>query len=409
MAIMQETKVAVIGAGTMGRGIAQVAASAGHRVIVYDLSDVALKKARSFVEQMVERSAEKGKIKPAEAAQILSRLEFSSRLEKLKDCGLFIEAIQEDLSVKAALIQKLNKIVSPNAVIASNTSSLSITELASFSFRPDRFIGLHFFNPAPLMALVEVVPALQTDPEVLKSAVALMKEWHKVPVVAKDSPGFIVNRLARPFYGESLKIVEEAIASPELIDTAMVALGNFKMGPFELMDFIGLDINFTVTKTVYEQFFYDPRYRPSLLQQQMLRAGRLGRKSGAGFYTYSETEKFKRPAIDFDHEHGGHIVERIVSMLINEAAEALYLNIATPQDLETAMRLGVRYPKGLLAWGDHVGVERVLEVLDELHDRYRDDRYRASVLLRDCAHSGKKLLESDLEHSEHVARKVLEK
>jgi 3-hydroxybutyryl-CoA dehydrogenase len=239
---------------------------------------------------------------------------------------------------------------------------------------------LHFFNPAPLMALVEIVPALQSSSDIVEECYELMKAWQKIPVLAKDTPGFIVNRLARPFYGEALRIHEEGIADPATIDWAMTELGGFRMGPFSLMDYIGHDVNFKVTETVFSAFYYDPRYRPSFTQQRLVDAGFLGRKSGRGFYNYQKGAT--KPEPKREEALGQKIVDRIRLMLINEAADALFLKIATREDLDLAMTKGVNYPKGLLAWADELGINRVVEGLDDLYHEYLEDRYRCSPLLR---------------------------
>jgi 3-hydroxybutyryl-CoA dehydrogenase len=230
------------------------------------------------------------------------------------------------------------------------------------------------------MALVEIIPAVQTDATLIPAAKQLMQQWGKTPVIAKDTPGFIVNRIARPFYGEAIRIYEEGIADMATIDWAMTEMGGFRMGPFALMDFIGHDVNYVVTETVFQSFFYDPRYKPSFSQKRLLEAGWLGKKSGRGFYNYAEGTAMPEP--NKDETLGINIFERILAMLINEAVEALHLNIASHEDLETAMTKGVNYPKGLLKWCDEWGADKCLEKLDGLYHAYHEDRYRASVLLR---------------------------
>jgi 3-hydroxybutyryl-CoA dehydrogenase len=241
------------------------------------------------------------------------------------------------------------------------------------------------------MPLVELVPGVATDHELLGAARALVDGWGKTTVVAADTPGFIVNRIARPFYGEALRLLEEGLAAPATVDWAMRELGGFRMGPFELMDFIGHDVNFAVSRSVFEAFFYDPRYRPSLTQQRMVEAGLLGRKTGRGFYDHARGAA--APAPDTDPARGEEILERIVAMLINEAADAAYLRVASPEDIDRAMTKGVNYPKGLLRWADEWGATRVVRRLDELHDEYREDRYRASRLLRTMARDGRRFFE----------------
>ncbi|HEX2616379.1 MAG TPA: 3-hydroxyacyl-CoA dehydrogenase family protein, partial [Flavobacteriales bacterium] len=290
--------------------------------------------------------------------------------------------------VKKQLFAGLEAVLAPEAVLATNTSSLSVTAIAAACQRPERMIGLHFFNPAPLLPLVEVVPGVATDPALPARMGALMKAWGKSPVMCKDTPGFIVNRVARPFYGESIRLFEEGIADMATIDAALRGAG-FRMGPFELMDLIGNDINFTVTRTVWEAFFYDPRYKPSFTQQRQVESGRLGRKTGRGYYDYS-TEQSPPPTVAPALAQA--ITERVLAMLINEAAEAVHLRVASPADIDLAMTKGVNYPKGLLAWADEQGAAHWLAVLERLQADYGEDRYRPSVLLRRRASSGEKLL-----------------
>ena len=277
------------------------------------------------------------------------------------------------------MFSKVEKLVSKECIISSNTSSLSITALASSLKENHRFIGLHFFNPANLMPLVEVIPAIQTSEKTLKKSKDFLENIGKVVVTVKDTPGFIVNRVARPFYGEAIRIYEEGIANFETIDWAMKEIGGFKMGPFELMDFIGNDINYTVTETVFREFYYDPRYKPSFTQKRLMEAGYFGRKSGKGFYNYKTN---KADNINKNREVGKEIVLRIVSMLINEAADALYLNIASKEDLDLAMTKGVNYPKGLLYWADEIGIETIFHTLNNLHINYCEDRYRPSPIFK---------------------------
>lgn len=385
----QDTIIGVAGAGAMGAGIAQVAAAAGHQVWLYDTNAAALDRAKNNHNAMLNKLAQKGKIQDADG--VLQRLHYTDNLNELKDCGLVIEAIIENLDVKKQVFAALEQQVSDACVLATNTSSLSVTSIAAACKLPHRVLGLHFFNPAPLMALVEVVPAIQTDMALINAAKELMQAWGKTPVIAKDTPGFIVNRVARPFYGEALRIYEEGIASIPTIDWAMKELGGFRMGPFELMDYIGHDVNYVVTETVWQSFFYDPRYKPSFAQKRLLEAGWLGRKANRGFYNYAEGAEQPQP--EKDEKVGQGIVDRILAMLINEAADALHYNVATAQDLELAMTKGVNYPKGLLAWADELGTARVLGLLDRLYELYHEERYRASMLLRMAVAKGQKALE----------------
>lgn len=380
-------QVGVLGSGSMGKGIAQVAATAGNDVILYDKNPTALGKARDDIQRILNRLVEKGRLTDEKAKGIFGRIYFVDDIADYKDCDLVIEAIVEDLNIKKAVFEQLEDIVDKNCILASNTSSLSITSIAGTCKFPGRIIGIHFFNPAPLMKLVEIIPAVQTDKEILAKAKSTIAGWGKVTVQAKDTPGFIVNRVARPFYGEAIRILEEGFADVPTIDWAMTTLGGFRMGPFTLMDFIGNDVNYAVTESVWTAFFYDGRYKPSFTQKRLSEAGWLGRKSGKGYYDYSEGAE--KPAPTEDHELGEHIFWRILVMLINEAADALYLGIASLEDLELAMTKGVNYPKGLLAWADEKGIQHCVDTLDRLFDEYHEERYRCSPLLRKMAREGK--------------------
>ena len=376
----QISKVGIIGSGPMGIGIAQVAATSGCKVFLYDANPAQTEKSLQNLQQTLNKLAAKQKISAERSAEIYDSIKPCSNLSDFKDCDLVIEAIIENKEIKSKVFQNVEETVSENCVIASNTSSISITSLSSELKKPERFIGIHFFNPAPLMPLVEVIPGLLTEKTLARKMYSLMENWGKTPVIAKDVPGFIVNRIARPFYGEALRIAEENIATPEQIDDAMRTLGNFKMGPFELMDLIGIDVNFAVTKTVYQDYFYDPKYKPSLLQQRMSEAKLLGRKTGKGFYDYAENAQ--NPAAEKNEELYQQIFMRIISMVINEAVEAKRLEIANDEDLELAMQKGVNYPKGLLAWGKEIGYEKVSKTLQNLYETYQEERYRQSPLLK---------------------------
>lgn len=381
MRFSKDSIVGVVGAGAMGSGIAQVAAMAGHKVILCDTNDTALERSKANLAATIKKLEEKGKV--ANGQQVIDNVSYATELEAFATCGLVIEAIIESLDVKKKLFGAIEQIVKADCVLASNTSSLSITSIAASCHKAGRVIGLHFFNPAPLMALVEVIPAVQTEAALVDEAKQLMEQWGKVPVIAKDTPGFIVNRVARPFYGEAIRIYEEGIADIPTIDWAMTELGGFRMGPFALTDYIGHDVNYVVTETVFQSFFYDPRYKPSFSQKRLLEAGWLGKKTGRGFYNY--TEGAVQPSANKDTELGNKIVERVVVMLINEAVEALHLNIASAKDLDLAMTKGVNYPKGLLQWCDEWGAAKCVQILDDLYNEYHEDRYRASVLLRRMA------------------------
>lgn len=373
-------KIGILGAGSMGAGIAQVAAQSGHKVLLCDTKQEQLDKAKAKLSKIMDRLVEKGRITQEQSNATQNNITYTTSMNDFAGSGLIVEAIIENIDIKKSVFAQLETIVDDNCILASNTSSLSIASIAASCKKADRVIGIHFFNPAPLMPLVEIIPAVQTSDETTKTARDLIDSWKKVTVLAKDTPGFIVNRVARPFYGEALKIYEEGVADFATIDWAMTEIGGFRMGPFTLMDYIGNDINYTVTETVFAAFYYDPRYRPSFTQKRHSEAGWLGRKSGRGYYDYSENAVKSEP--NKNTELGNEIVDRIVVMLINEAVDALFLNIATKEDIDLAMTKGVNYPKGLLKWADEIGLENVLSKLDWLQAEYGEDRYRPSVLLR---------------------------
>ena len=376
--------VGVLGAGAMGRGIAQVAAAAGHRVLLSDARPEVVDRARDTIRSGLARDVAKGRVEQPRADALLARIEnvgaTTSGLGAFAECGLVIEAVAEDLGVKRELFTALEDVVARESILATNTSSLSVAAIGAATTHADRVVGMHFFNPAPLMALVEIVPAITTAPEITERTRALASAWGKTTVVATDTPGFIVNRVARPFYGEALRMLEEGIADVATIDWALREVGGFRMGPFELMDLIGNDVNFAVTTSVFEGFFYDPRYRPSLVQRRLVDAGLLGRKRERGYYDYRAGAVAPDPVRDADL--GARIVLRILAMLVNEAVEAVRLRVAAPHDIELAMTKGVNYPRGLLAWGDEIGPATILDRLEALQAEYGEERYRPSPLLR---------------------------
>jgi len=373
-------KVGVLGAGSMGIGIAQVASSFGHEVVLLDNSSAALEASMNRLGAILNRLVEKGRITKEEGQGIYDRIQTTSLMNEYNDCDIVIEAIVENLEVKKAVFEKMEEVVTDDCILATNTSSLSVAAIASACKKPDRVIGTHFFNPAPLMKLVEIIPTLQTSEETTQKAKKLIDSWDKITVLTKDTPGFIVNRVARPFYGEALRILEEGIADEATIDWAMTEIGGFRMGPFTLMDYIGNDVNYIVTETVFRAFYYDPRYKPSFTQRRLAEAGYLGRKTGRGYYDYREGAQ--NPAPKQDNALGQQIVDRIVVMLINEAADALFWQIAAAEDIDLAMTKGVNYPKGLLAWAKGIGYQTCVERLDALYEEYHEDRYRCSPQLR---------------------------
>ena len=380
-------EIAIIGSGTMGLGIAQVAATAGHQVDLYDNNPEALKHAWKRLNAILSRLVEKGRMDASEQKAILGRINLVDSLYDIKNSQLVIEAIIEDLGIKKAVFDQIEDIVSEDCILATNTSSLSVASIAGACENPGRVVGIHFFNPAPLMKLVEIVPAIQTEAAIVQKVKELISSWGKIPVTAKDTPGFIVNRIARPFYGEALRMLEEGMADAATIDWAMTTIGGFRMGPFALMDYIGHDVNYKVTESVFKAFYYDPRYKPAFAQKSLVDAGYLGRKSGKGIYDYGENAS--KPVPVEDKDLGQQIVDRIVIMLINEAADALYLNIASREDIDLAMTKGVNYPKGLLQWADDIGLSECVNRMDALHQEYLEDRYRCSPVLRKLARDGK--------------------
>ncbi len=372
--------IGVIGLGTMGIGIVQVAARFGHRVFLYDANQEVLKKAKPRLEEIYERQMAKGKLTKLELMRLLDQIVPCETLSELSLCSLIIEAVVEDLDIKKKLFAELETAVSSECILATNTSSLSVSAICAACKNQGRVVGAHFFNPATAMPLVEVIAGLGTSPETVQKCTSLFTEWGKTTVVAKDTPAFIVNRVARPYYGEALRILEENLADVPTIDWAMTEIGGFKMGPFQLMDFIGNDVNYKVTQSVFEAFYYDPRYRPSLLQKQLIEAKRFGIKTNIGFYDYHEGATNPPPVKD--KALGEQIFFRILSMLINEAADAVYLGVAGVSDIDLAMTKGVNYPKGLLLWADEIGLERIVSEMTRLMEEYHEDRYRLSPLLR---------------------------
>jgi len=378
----------------MGSGIAQLAAMHGHTVVLHDADPDALLQATATTAKNLHRFVEKGRLTHDDATAIRDRIFQTAgghssewMIKELRGFSLVIEAVVENLDVKRELFAQLERALPDDAVLATNTSSLSITTIASGCKNPERVIGIHFFNPPTVMPLVEIVPGLVTSDTVTKESRALIDSWGKTTVLASDTPGFIVNRVARPFYGEALRIYDEGIADMPTIDWAMRELGGFKMGPFELMDFIGNDVNFAVTRSIFEATYFDPRYKPSLTQQRLFESGFFGKKSGRGYYDYSPGAIAPKPTED--RELGTRVLDRIVAMLINEAADAVLFRVASAQDIDTAMTKGVNYPRGLLAWADKIGIPTVLARIESLQSEYGEDRYRPSALLRRLATAGK--------------------
>ena len=386
---MSKEIIGVCGAGAMGSGIAQVAATFGHSVIVFDNFPGAIDKSKKGIESGLAKLVEKQKISNEESDRILSGIKFTDKLTDLSSSNLIIEAVIEDLEIKKKLFSELELIVSNDCILASNTSSLSIASISAACKNKSRVIGIHFFNPVPLMPLVEIIPSITTGNATTEKSKEIIDSWKKVTVVTKDTPGFIVNRVARPFYSESIRIYEEGYADFATIDWAMKEYGGFKMGPFELMDFIGSDVNYRVTESVWQQFFYEPRFKPSLTQKRLFEAGLYGKKSGRGYYDYSENAI--QPEPNKNPQTGTYIFVRVISMLINEAIDSYYLGLASKEDLDLAMTKGVNYPKGLIQWGNELGLKNVYDTLMHLYSEYNEDRYRPCVLLKRLVAEGKSL------------------
>lgn len=387
--MVNNINIGVVGAGTMGTGISQVAAGKGFKVIVLDSDIQGLSRSKSNLSATLNKLVEKGKISQEQSSDIISNISYTSDINDLKDCGLVIEAIIEDVNIKKTLFAQLSEIVGKDTILATNTSSLSIASIAGAVKHPSRFIGIHFFNPVPLMKLVEIVPSVLTDRNVVKETFSLIASWDKTAVVAKDTPGFIVNRIARPYYTEAMRIYEEGIGSFATIDWAMKEYGKFRMGPFEVMDLIGNDVNYTVTETIFKEMYYDPIFKPSVVQKRLAEAGLYGRKTGRGFYDYSQEAVVDLPLKD--DTIGAYIFRRIITMLINTAIDSLMYNIASAEDIDLAMTLGVNYPKGLLKWGEEIGLDTILRQMEFLYEQYNEDRYRPSAKLKSLVKTNSKI------------------
>jgi len=388
--------IGVLGAGTMGAGIVQVAAEAGLSVLVHDPVDGATERAHERIGGFLQRKVEKGQLDANDAADALARIRPVDSLEALATADLVVEAIPEELELKRDAFRRLDATSADGTILATNTSSLSVTSIASAARRPERVVGMHFFNPVPLMALVEVIAGPETLPEVADAVALLARRLGKTPVVATDTPGFIVNRVARPYYLEAFRLVGEGAATVEEVDEAMRGIG-FPIGPFELIDVIGADVNFAVSVSVFEQFFGDPRYRPHPLQRTLVESGRLGRKTSGGCYDYAADGTRGGPWAGLVRRARGQqpasldaaqVEARILATIVNEAVSAIADAVASPEAIDTAMRLGTNWPDGPLAWGERIGLASVLHTLEALHAAVPDGRYRPTPLLRSLADGG---------------------
>jgi 3-hydroxybutyryl-CoA dehydrogenase len=392
-------RIGVVGAGTMGAGIAQIATLGGYETFLYEIDEKQLERGLEMVRNGMRRGAERGRWSETEADDALERLRTDTLIEFLRDCDLVIEAAPEDLDLKRNLFDRLATVCGPEAVLASNTSSLSVTAIASAAPEPQRIVGMHFFNPPALMQLVEVVAGDESDEPALDRATEAARGMGRTPIRARDSVGFVANRCVRPFFLESLRMLAEGVARHDEIDRIIRLGAGLRMGPFELMDLIGIDVNFAVARSFWEQSFGEPRWRPNPIHERMVTSGRLGRKTGRGFYTYEKGEPHRprdpdveteRPIFDEDEleelagPNAPGVLTRLGSTIANEACFALGERVASEEDINTAMRLGYNWPIGSLEWGERLGWSRALGVLEELLD-LQGEAYRPAGLLRDRA------------------------
>jgi 3-hydroxybutyryl-CoA dehydrogenase len=388
--------IGVLGAGTMGSGIAQLASRSGAHTLLHDPIPDALQRGLERARDGLQKEAAKGRLTQEEAETGRERLKAVDDLAAFAPCELVIEAVPERLDLKHELYRQLSEIVSEECVLASNTSSLLVTAIAAGATHPERVVGMHFFNPAPVMRLLEVVAGEQSSEDALALAHATGEAMGKTVIRAHDGPGFLVNRCNRPFGLEALRLLQERIADIETIDRIVRMEGGFRMGPFELMDLVGIDTGFEISKSFFEQSFYEPRWQPSPISSRYVAAGLHGRKTGRGYYDYSGDGPHRPP--DPDPPAGadanvrpavGGVLERIVCQVINECAFALGEGVGSAQDIDTGMTLGLNYPRGPLAWADEIGLDHVLAVLDGLWEEYREGRYRPAPALRSLVRAGR--------------------
>jgi 3-hydroxybutyryl-CoA dehydrogenase len=394
--------IAVIGAGTMGAGIAQLVATRGCKVHLIDVSEDVAQRGFEGIAKRLARSVEKGKRTEDERTAIIDRIHIKTVIEDLADVDLAVEAVVEDMGVKHKVFAALENATPTSAILATNTSSLPVSKIAEAVSDPSRVIGMHFFNPAPIMPLVEIIAGVRSAASNIDAAYAAAQAWGKIPVRAKDTPGFIVNRVARGYYLEALRLLGEGVAGVDEIDGVMRTHGGFRMGPFELMDLVGLDVNFAVSTSVWQQFGKPPRLAPHEIQRTLVDQGYLGRKTGRGFFVYDGAAPLPAYPVDrksFDLSpllkdamlafctNAGitdingteqYILCRILAAIMNEAGSALSNGVASKNDIDIAMTKGTNYPKGPLAWSDEIGPRTVRGVLKTLNDSVDDDRYAAS-------------------------------
>jgi 3-hydroxybutyryl-CoA dehydrogenase len=385
--------VAVVGAGAMGTGIAQVAAQAGHEVHLVDARDGVVEQAVAALATTLRRLADKGKVTLEEAEGTLGRLHATGTdVDTLPWVGLALEAVVEDLEIKRDLFTRLIRTQPSDTILASNTSSLDISAIAEGLDHPGRVVGLHFFNPPPLMRLVEVVRGTASDRQVLDAAADLVRSWGKTPVECTSTPGFIVNRVARPFYGEAQRLVADGTLDAASVDLALREHAGFRMGPMELTDLIGQDVNLAVGTSVWEQTGHDPRYAPTDLQRALVARGRLGRKSGQGVFRYDDEGRPLDASPDpglVARLVGGPVetdpVARTLAMIVNEGVDLVHRGEATAADVDTAMCLGTNYPRGPFEWLEEIGPQTVVDRLVALDTAFPGGRYRVSPALLERA------------------------
>jgi 3-hydroxybutyryl-CoA dehydrogenase len=396
---MTVERVGVVGAGTMGAGIAQIAALGGYETSLYEIDEKQLERGLEMIRNGMRRGAERGRWSEAEAAEALERLRTDTLIELLRDGELVIEAAPEDLDLKRDVFERLASICGTGAVLATNTSSLSVTAIASAVPEPQRIVGMHFFNPPAVMQLVEIVAGDESGEPALELATEVARGMGRTTIRARDSVGFVANRCVRPFFLESLRMLAEGIAPHDEIDRIVRLGAGLRMGPFELMDLIGIEVNLAVAKSFWEQSFGEPRWRPTPIHERMVASGRLGRKTGRGFYRYEKETPHRprdpdvnavRPIFDDDEleavagPNAALVLTRLGATIANEACFALGERVATADDINIAMRLGYNWPIGPLEWGERLGWSRALGVLEELRERL-GEAYRPAPLIRDLA------------------------
>jgi 3-hydroxybutyryl-CoA dehydrogenase len=377
-------RIGVVGAGTMGAGIAQLGALAGIETVLHDPIAEALQKGAAGIHANIDKGAERGRWSAEDVGRAHELISSAGSLDGLAGCELVIEAAPEKLDLKRELFAKLSEVCGPETVLATNTSSIPVTQIASAAAQPENVVGLHFFNPAPLMKLVEAIAALQTGQRALAVARATGEAMGKRVIIAADGPGFLVNRCGRPFSSEGLRMLQERLRTHEEIDRIYRVGGGYRMGPFELMDLVGIDVGYAVAQSFMELSFGEPRWKPNPLQARMVAAGRLGRKTGLGWYDYSGDGPH-RPDDDEDaalDDGDAELLNRVQCCIVNEAAFALGEGVGSQEDIDAGVTLGLNWPKGPFELGREIGFDRVLATLDGLWDSYHEERYRAAPLLR---------------------------